>query len=173
DPVAVLEHLVDQATALLGADAGSVATLEGSELVISATAGAGLDDLVGARAPSTGWLGGDVVQLRAPVARRDVTDDELHAEADAVLAQGFHAYLGGALAGREGSLHGVLAVYGLEARGWREEEVQALSALAGNASVALANAELYQRLALEHEQSVAILANIADGIVAVDRDGRL
>src|SRR5262249_17340039 len=128
---------------------------------------------VGARAPSTGWLGGDVVQLRAPVARRDVTDDALHAEADAVLAQGYHAYLGVPLAGREGSLHGVLAVYGLEARGWREEEVQALSALAGNASVALANAELYQRLALEHEQSVAILSNIADGIVAVDRDGRV
>ncbi|MBV8080245.1 MAG: PAS domain S-box protein, partial [Actinobacteria bacterium] len=34
------------------------------------------------------------------------------------------------------------------------------------------NAELYQRVAIEHEQSAAILANIADGIVAVDRDGR-
>jgi PAS domain S-box-containing protein len=54
---------------------------------------------------------------------------------------------------------------------WREEEVQALVALAANASVALTNAELYQRVALEREQSVAILANIADGIVAVDRDG--
>src|SRR6185295_3564508 len=46
-------------------------------------------------------------------------------------------------------------------------------ALAANASVALTNAELYQRLALEHEQSVAILSNVADGIVAVDRDGRV
>jgi PAS domain S-box-containing protein len=54
---------------------------------------------------------------------------------------------------------------------WREEEVQALVALAANASVALTNAELYQRVAVEREQSVAILANIADGIVAVDRDG--
>ena len=35
-----------------------------------------------------------------------------------------------------------------------------------------ANAELYQRVALEQERSVAILANVADGIVAVDRDGR-
>ena len=42
-----------------------------------------------------------------------------------------------------------------------------------NASVALANAELYQRLALEHEQSIAILSNVADGIVAVDREGRV
>ena len=35
------------------------------------------------------------------------------------------------------------------------------------------NAELYQRVALEKEQSVAILANVADGIVAVDRDGHV
>jgi hypothetical protein len=37
---------------------------------------------------------------------------------------------------------------------------------------ALANAKLYQRLALEHEQSIAILSNVADGIVAVDREPR-
>ena len=35
----------------------------------------------------------------------------------------------------------------------------------------VANAELYQRVALERQQSFAILANIADGIVAVDREG--
>jgi PAS domain S-box-containing protein len=65
----------------------------------------------------------------------------------------------------------VLAVYSRQARRWRDEEVQALSALAANASVALSNAELYNRVALEREQSVAILANIAEGVVAVDRDG--
>jgi PAS domain S-box-containing protein len=67
----------------------------------------------------------------------------------------------------------VLAVYSTEPRTWREEEIEALSALAANASVALSNAELYQRVAVEREQSVAILANIADGIVAVDRDGHV
>src|SRR5581483_9961078 len=77
------------------------------------------------------------------------------------------------VAGREGSVRGVLAVYSSQPRTWRDEEVEALAALAANASVALANAELYQRLALEHEQSVAILSNVADGIVAVDRDGRV
>jgi two-component system, OmpR family, phosphate regulon sensor histidine kinase PhoR len=77
------------------------------------------------------------------------------------------------LAAREGALHGVLSVYAREPRHWREEEIQALAALAANASVALSNAELYQRVAVEREQSVAILANIADGIVAVDREGRV
>src|ERR671914_66340 len=55
----------------------------------------------------------------------------------------------------------------------RGEEVEALLALAANASAALSNAELYQRVAFERERSVAILTNIADGIVAVDRDGEV
>src|SRR5436305_10033148 len=68
-------------------------------------------------------------------------------------------------------MQGVLSVYAQRPRTWQPEEVEALGALAGNASAALASAELYQRVALEKERSVAILANIADGIVAVDREG--
>jgi PAS domain S-box-containing protein len=111
------------------------------------------------------------VQSRAPVAYEDASSNESLAESDAFLALGHAAYLGVPLAAREGGLHGVLSVYAREPRMWREEEVQALVALAANASAALTNAELYQRVAVEREQSVAILANIADGIVAVDRDG--
>ena len=173
DPAAVLEEVVEQAVALLGADAGALASLEGDELVISATAGDSVEEAVGKRSLATAWLGGDVVQSRAPVSRDDVSADTSHAGTDAVLELGFRAYLGVPLAGPEGALHGVLAVYGREPRAWREEEIEALGALATNASVALANAELYQRLALEHEQSIAILSNVADGIVAVDRDGRV
>ena len=58
-------------------------------------------------------------------------------------------------------------------RQWREEEIEALGAFAGNASAALSSAELYQSVALEKERSVAILSNIADGIVAVDREGHV
>ena len=173
DPVAVLEELVGQATQLLGADAGAVATLEERGLVMTATVGLGANDVSGLRAPSTGWLGGDVLQLRAPVVREDVSADALDAETDPVLALGYRGYVGVPLAGGEGSVRGVVSVYSREPRTWREEEIDALAALAANASVALANAELYQRLALEHEQSVAILSNVADGIVAVDRDSRV
>ena len=77
------------------------------------------------------------------------------------------------LVGPEGGVHGVLAVYASDSRVWREEEIEALVALASNASAALSNAELYQRVAVEKERSVAIIANIADGIVAVDRDGNV
>jgi PAS domain S-box-containing protein len=40
-------------------------------------------------------------------------------------------------------------------------------------SAFLSNAELYQRVVLERERSMAILSNVADGIVAVDREGRV
>jgi PAS domain S-box-containing protein len=173
DPVAVLEAVVGEAVTLLEVDTAALAALEGDELVITAAVGEGAEAALGARSPSTGWVAGDVVQSRAPVAYEDAAAKDGLGESDALLALGHRAYLGVPLGGREGALHGVLSVYAMEPRVWREEEVQALLALAANASVALSNAELYQRVAVEREQSVAILANIADGIVAVDRDGHV
>src|SRR5213078_4923548 len=92
---------------------------------------------------------------------------------DPVLAAGYSAFLGVPLSGPEGALHGVLAVYARRPRTWRPEEIEALLALGANTSAALSNAELYSRVSIEKERSVAILANIADGIVAVDRDGKV
>jgi PAS domain S-box-containing protein len=171
DPAAVLDAVVSEAAELLRADAAALAALEDGDLVITAAVGDGGDDALGARSPATGWVAGDVVQSRAPVAYDDTTQHENVGDSDVFLAAGHSAYLGVPLSAREGGLHGVLSVYARTPRVWREEEVQALVALAANASVALTNAELYQRVAVEREQSVAILANIADGIVAVDRDG--
>ena len=173
DPEAVLEAVVAEAMALLGADSAALAALDGEELVVTAAVGEGAVTALGARSAATGWVAGDVVQSRAPVAYEDASAKDTLAESDAFLALGHRAYLGVPLSGRESALHGVLSVYAREPRAWREEEVQALVALAANASVALSNAELYQRVAVEREQSVAILANIADGIVAVDREGHV
>ena len=173
DPVAVLDAVVTEAANLLGVDAAALAALEGDELVITAAAGEGAEQVLGARSAATGWVAGDVAQSRSPVAYEDTDLSDGLAESDALLALGHRAYLGVPLAGREGALHGVLSVYSLAPRLWREDETQALAALAANASVALSNAELYQRVAVEREQSVAILANIADGIVAVDREGNV
>ncbi|HZQ81187.1 MAG TPA: GAF domain-containing protein [Gaiellaceae bacterium] len=173
DPVAVLEAVVSEAAELLRADAAALAALTEGDLVVTAAVGDGADAVLGDRSPATGGVAGDVVQSRAPVAYEDLSRNESVAGADAFLARGNTAYLGVPLAGRDGALHGVLSVYTRSPRAWREEEVQALGALAASAAVALSNAELYQRVAVEREQSVAILANIADGIVAVDRDGRV
>ena len=173
DPSAVLDEVVQQAPALVGADACAIRTVEGDELVVGAAAGDGLADTIGARAPSTAWLSGDVFQSRGPVAIEDLAGDERLLAVDPVLAAGYSAFLGVPLSGPEGAIHGVLAVYARRPRRWRPEEVEALLALAANTSAALSNAELYSRVSIEKERSVAILANIADGIVAVDRDGKV
>jgi PAS domain S-box-containing protein len=171
DPTAVLDEVVQQAPVLLGAEACAVRTLEEDELVVSAASGPGAEDAVGTRASASAWLSGDVFQSRAPLAVEDAVADARLVDADPLVAAGYTAYLGVPLAGHEGAPAGVLAVYGRRPRTWRDEEIEALQALAGNTSAALANAELYSRVSLEKERSVAILANIADGIVAVDRDG--
>jgi PAS domain S-box-containing protein len=171
DPAAVLDEIVAQAPDLLGADAAVVRLLQGEELVVSAVRGDVPDDLLESRAPSTGWAGGDVVQMRAPVWMGDARDGGAGSSGDPLVATGYDAFLAVPLVGSEDGLEGVLTVYAREQRAWRQDEIEALSALAGNASAALASAELYQRVALEKERSVAILANIADGIVAVDREG--
>ncbi|HEY2325944.1 MAG TPA: GAF domain-containing protein [Gaiellaceae bacterium] len=174
DPGAVATAIVEEAAGLLGADAASLATLEDDELSVAAAVGAGGDELIGARAPSTGWAGGDVVQARAPFAVDDLARGLGPGVPTLAMTAGHRAYLGVPLvAAGDGSIHGVLAVHSAEPRLWREEEVQALGALAANAAVVLANAELYQRVAIEREQSVTILANIAEGVVAVGRDGRV
>ena len=171
DPAAVLDEIVSQAPALIEADAAVVRLLEDDQLVVAAVRGAVPDQLLESRAPATGWSAGDVVQMRAPVIVGDVGEHGPSAGADPVAAAGFRAFVAVPLVGSEGAVQGVLSVYAERPRSWRADEVEALAALAANASTALSSAALYQRVAMEKERSVAILANIADGIVAVDREG--
>jgi PAS domain S-box-containing protein len=171
DPEAILEEIVRQAPELVDADSAVVSLLEGDELVVSAARGQEAETALGSRASVVGELTGEVVQSRRPVAHGDV--DRLLAASDPILEAGLRAFLAAPLVGAEGTVHGVLAVYAREPRSWREEEIEAIAALAGNASAFLSNAELYQRAVLERERSVAILGNVADGIVAVDREGHV
>jgi PAS domain S-box-containing protein len=171
DPEVVLDEGVEQAHDLLDAEACAIRVLEDGELRVSAASGKGADAAIGTRSSPDAWLSGDVVQSRAPVAIEDAGSDPRLRELDPMLAAGNAAFLGVPLTGPDRSPRGVLAVYADHPRVWREEEIDALRALGASTSAALANAELYQRVALERERSVAILANIADGIVAVDREG--
>jgi PAS domain S-box-containing protein len=173
DPAAVLDEVVQQAPELVHADACAIRVLEEDELVVHAAVGAGADAALGTRSPASAWLSGDVVQSRAPVALENAAADARLLALDPMLGGGNAAYLGVPLAGAEGAPLGVLAVYCAEPRPWREEEIEAMLALAASTSAAMSNAELYQRVALEKERSFAILANIADGIVAVDREGKV
>jgi len=173
DPAAILDEVAGQAPALLGADASTIQVVEGDELVVSAIGGETAPSALGLRLPATIRPAGDIVQSRVPVAFADAAEDGRLSVDDPVLSAGYSGYLGVPLVGLEDGFQGVLAVYSQRPRIWREEEIEALAALAGNASAVLSNAELYQRVAMERERSYAILANIADGIVAVDREGKV
>jgi signal transduction histidine kinase len=172
DPAAILDEVVAQAPALAAADACAVFALEAGELVVTAASGGDAQETVGTRTEPGPWLSGEVVQSRRPVIVEDARA-AAPAAADPIVAAGFSSYVGLPLVGPEGALHGVLALYGHAPRTWRPEVIEALLTLAANTSAALSNAELYQRVALEKERSSAILENIADGIVAVDRDGNV
>jgi GAF domain-containing protein/two-component sensor histidine kinase len=173
DPAAVLDEVVQEAPALLSADACAIRIVDGDGLVVTAVSGDDAQLALGARTEATGWLSGEVVQTRKPLAVPDATGSPALVESDPLLQAGFAAYVGVPLVGHEGNVHGVIALYSRRPRTWRPEEIEALQALAVNTSGALSNAELYQRVALEKERSAAILENIADGIVAIDREGRV
>ena len=172
DPAAVLDEVVRQAPSLVGAEACAIRVFEDEHLVVTAVESDGVDEgLLGSRTSVGVRLAGDVVQSRSPVAIEDASADARLLEADPLLRLGYVGFLGVPLIAPEGAAHGVLSVYSRRPRSWRKDEIEALMALAANASAALSNAELYQRVAVERERSYAILANIADGIVAVDREG--
>ncbi len=94
DPDNVLDQAVRHAVQLVGVEGASMRMLENDEVVVRAATGAGEDEAIGTRAPSTGFLVGDIVQTRSTRAVADVRTDRRLGEADPMLAAGYLAYLG-------------------------------------------------------------------------------
>ena len=170
DPAVVAGEVVREAPELLAADAAVLRLLEGDDLVVRAAAGPETERLVGSPSDSTAGVSGAVIQSRSVLAVPDVREQPRLSRGDLLLERGMCACVAVPLQAHGGGLYGVLTVYSRAPRAWREDDVESLSALAAAASASVANAELYQRVAEEKERSGAILANIADGIVAVGRD---
>jgi PAS domain S-box-containing protein len=170
DPVAAFAEVVREAPALLEAEAAVLRFLEDDELVARAAWGPGTAGLVGTRSSSAAGIAGAVAQSRSQVVVEDARDTPRFGREDPVFRSGMVGAVAVPMFARGGDLQGVLAVYDRRVRVWREDEAQALAALAATAAAAFSSAELYARVAEEKERSDAILANIADGIVAVDRE---
>ena len=173
DVATAFETVVREAPALFEADAAVLRLLEDDELVVRAAWGPGTAALVGTRASSAAGAAGVVAQSRAPLVIEEVDSTPRLRREDPLLGSAMAACVAVPMIAHGGRLYGVLAVYSESVRAWGADEVQALVALGATASSALSSAELYQRVAEEKERSEAILANIADGIVAVDREGMI
>jgi PAS domain S-box-containing protein len=170
DPAAAFAEVVREAPELLEAEAAVLRVLEDDELVVRAASGPGTKGVVGTRSSSAAGIAGVVAHSRAPVAVGDARETPRFGREDPLVRSGLVSVVAVPMFAHRGALQGVLAVYDRSARTWREDETQALAALAATASAAFSSADLYARVAEEKERSEAILANIADGIVAVDRD---
>jgi len=173
DPAAAFAEVVREAPQLLEAEAAVLRLLEDDELVARAAWGPGTTGFVGTRSSSAAGVVGVVAQSRSPLGVLDARKTPRFGREDSLLGTGLVSVVAVPMFAHGGGLHGVLAVYDREPRSWRDDETQALSALAATASAAFSSAELYARVAEEKERSEAILANIADGIVAVDREGAI
>jgi two-component system phosphate regulon sensor histidine kinase PhoR len=171
DPAGAAAEVVRVAPELLGAEAAVIRVLDDDELVARAAHGHGTQGIVGSRTSAAAGVAGVVAQSRAPLAVGDARETPRFAREDSLLRVGHMSVVAVPMFAHGGGLNGVLAVYDRRVRVWRDDERQALAALAATASAAFSSAELYQRVAEEKERSEAILANIADGIVAVDREG--
>jgi PAS domain S-box-containing protein len=169
--VALME-IAREAPALLGADEAVVRLLEHDELVVAAASAGAPKGLLGRRSSSADGVAGVVAQSRTPLAVSDARKTSRYLRDDQLLDSAMVSVVSVPMI-VQGALYGVLSVYGSRPRVWHEDEVQALIALAATASAALSAADLYQRVAEEKERSEAILAHIADGIVAIDRDGAI
>jgi PAS domain S-box-containing protein len=173
EPRTVLRQIVAQASDLLSADACTLRLLEGGELVARAVLGDASDLLSGRRSLASDPVAAETLAGPAPVAIADLAADPRLAEDPVVQEAGLGAYLGVPVQTADGEIQGVLAVYTRMARRFRADEVDGLAALAGSAAVALRNAMLYERVAQEKDAGEAILAQVADAIVASDADDRI
>ena len=172
-PDVALTEVAREAPALLGAEAAVVRLLENDELVVGAAWGPATQRLAGTRTNSAAGVAGVVAQSRSPLAVSNARETPRFSREDPLLGSAMVSALSVPMIAHGGSLYGVLSVYVPRIRTWRDDEVQALIALAATASAAVSSADLYYRVAEEKERSEAILAHIADGIVAVDRDGSI
>ncbi|HYY33844.1 MAG TPA: GAF domain-containing protein [Gaiellaceae bacterium] len=170
DPTAAFNEVVREAPALLEASAAVVRVLEDDELVVRAASGERTGDLVRARSSSAAGVAGAVAQSRSSLAVGDARSTPRFVREDPLLRAGQVAVVAVPMFAHGGGFHGVLSVYDRRPRIWRDDEMQALAALAATAAAAFSSANLYARVAEEKERSEAILANIADGIVVVDRN---
>lgn len=139
----LLSLLVEEAAALLGAEAAGIRLLEGDDLVLSARTAAAAEAMMRSRIKVGESLTGRVVSMGAPLAVEDLVEDRrldpVHMQR--AVEQGFHGYLGVPLT-LDGRVIGALNVYTKQRRVFTPDDVNLLSALADQASAAITKKRL-------------------------------
>jgi diguanylate cyclase (GGDEF)-like protein len=146
----LLLMIVDEALRVLHADATVIRILREDRLEVSAWAG--MSDDVARRLPAyrrdQGWAG-EVIRTGHVLAYPDLTDDTGLAESVVATPAGDPGFqIAGRLAAplrHDGQVIGTLTALTQEPRAWTSGDVAFLSTLANHASIALANADLFEQ----------------------------
>ena len=144
---------------------------------VESLASRGIDDELWRAHASTalGGLAESVVKTRAPVSIRDIRTDTRTYTLGIFQKQGLVSYLGIPLLAHEEVL-GVLSLYTTEELDFVGEELDFVTTLAGQAAVAIQNAELYERTQkqaselAEQEHIQRILKELGQDITRMDVD---
>jgi len=143
----VLSSIMEQATKLLKAEAGSVLLLDdkSGELVFEAVVGAVPERTKGLRFPSTLGIAGWVLRERQPQLVPDVSQDpRFYPGIDSVTGLVTKSLLCVPLEVK-GKVIGVLEVINKTRGNFREDDLRLLTHLAPSAAIAIENARLHQR----------------------------
>jgi diguanylate cyclase (GGDEF)-like protein len=162
----IFRTIVDEANRAIGADATTIRIARGDRLELAAWAG--IDDDVAAQLPSLGlddgWFG-QVVRTGRPLAIPDIRQ---------TTVPGFDQYVGEvAFAGalivpliHDDRIIGALACATDEPRDWTPDDLEFSTALAAHASIAIHNAELFERT----ESRAAQLAVLQSASARMNRE---
>jgi PAS domain S-box-containing protein len=143
DTDALLALIVDEACALLGAEAAGIRLVEGDDLEVAARTESAAALMSRLRIRVGESLSGRVVAAGEPIVVEDLLADTRYdpASKGAALAQGFHGFLGVPLR-IHSQVIGTLNVYTKGHRRFTADEVSLLSALADQAALAIHKARL-------------------------------
>lgn len=95
------------------------------------------------RIRSGGFLGNRILETRTPLAIANLHTDPRPADPEFLRTEGLVSYIGIPLIAKDQSL-GILSIYTKEEHEFTQEEVEFLTVLAGQAAIAIHNAELYE-----------------------------
>jgi diguanylate cyclase (GGDEF)-like protein len=160
DRRALLRMIVDETRHGLRADYVTIRTLRDDRLIVAAWAG--LSDEVAAALPvfsiGEGWVG-EVLRTGRVAALRDVRADPLHV----ARYEGIVDFAGDLIAPliHHDRVIGVLSAATGEPRDWTDEDVAFVTTLATHASIALANAELFEQTEARAAQLAVLQASSA------------
>jgi PAS domain S-box-containing protein len=169
---AQMRGIAEQVRAAFGVDACVIRSLEGDELVLTATAGVASEALFPSVRAGVG-ISRAIIDGRGPFAIRDVKEHPVTANLPNTPG-GFHfrAYAGAPLLA-DGRVEGILGVYVVDGpREFSPTDLEHLQIFANYAAVARANDRLYRDLRAGEARFKAIFENAFDA-VAVSEGGRL